>query len=435
MDFKKIYSKIKGAFSREEDPLDTFLSQTPIPMLNKRVITDPKGDLEELLSLLPEEAREAAEVGSVRTGISEDPEYIDKTIAFYQDKQGDQKDIVQLHLLKGDPQAAIAVYTDNNFFIEDAATLAREHLGVEAAIKVYQDAITKGDHPKYHKLLGELFREEGQEEDAQKHFGEAIQGYMEKGSVVDALELERAEGTIEGVLEIYQKKAEKGQQMNIDFILEGAEFAEANDFQEEADQLYESALDHLLAEIFVLDKQRIVKVAEKVGNPKKLLAAYQKTSQSAKAYALAVEEGLDTIATGIVEDFRVKPAELLKIAEIAEEAGRIQDASKSYSRAGQEKTGLRLQLKHGDAASVLNYCENMINIEYECKIFENPDYFLMGMKAAEVMENEEKRTEIGNKAIERFAKLGDFARASHFASQIGKNKEADTYKALAKLTT
>src|SRR3989344_2655445 len=108
-------------------------------LLEKNTQKQENHDLEGLLSQLPPEARKVAAIGAVKAKATDHPEYIDLALQFYEGKQCGPDFLAGLALRKGDPEKAIEIYLqDSGLYADKAATIAKEHLGLDRAIQVYE---------------------------------------------------------------------------------------------------------------------------------------------------------------------------------------------------------------------------------------------------------------------------------------------------------
>lgn len=391
-------------------------------------------NLEELLERLPPEVREAAEIGAVRKGLSESSEYASKARNFFAEKRSGYDDMVRFEILSGNPERAIAIYEEGHFFVDHAAEIAREHIGVERAIKVYEDALEREDSARYHEGLSRLYEEHGDSENSHEHLKLAIAGYEKERRVDKAVELERRHGTLDNVIEIYVRVAEvtEGSHNRAVYLQQGAKVAEETGNQEKAHQLYEKVLDALLEDRFLIDVKHLLKIAQKVGDNEKLITAYERASQPQDAYRLAMQEGYTDRAMEISSKITA-PEELSKMAKFALDNGHADLAIQIYAKAGLNKEAARTANQHGNPQKALEICEPSIGVDYVCGTFEDPEYFDIAMDAASKLGDEERRGLIGHQAMERFSVLGKFDVSAKFADRLGYTERAETYKLLALL--
>lgn len=397
-------------------------------------IEEKQLNLEELLDRLPLEAREAAEIGAVRVGLSENPKYAAKARDFYADKRRGYDERVRFEILSGNPEGAIAIYEEGHFFVDQAAEVAKEHISVERAIKVYDDALEKEDAARHHEGLARLYGEQGDSSNAEKHLRLAIAGYEKEGRVDKAVELERKHGTLDNVIKMYARVAEATEESHNKavYFQQGAQVAEEACDQEKAHQLYEKALDALLEDRFLIDAKHLIKMAQKVGNNDKLITAYERASQPQDAYRLAIKEGYTERAMEICLRVRT-PEELAKMAKFTLDSGHADMAIQIYEQAGLDKNAAKTANQYGNPQKALEICEPRININYACGTFEDSEYFDIAMDAASKIGDEGRRELIGHQAMERFSVLGKFDVSARFAKKLGYTERASTYKLLASL--
>lgn len=394
-------------------------------------IEEKQLNLEELLDRLPLEAREAVEIGAVRAGLSENPDYASKARGFYADKRSGYDERARFEILCGNPEGAIAIYEEGHFFVDQAAKVAKEHISVERAIKVYDDALEKEDAARHHEGLARLYGEQGDSSNAEKHLRLAIVGYEKEGIVDRAVELERKHGTLDNVIEIYVRVATEGHNI-ADYFQQGAQVAEEAGDQEKAHQLYEKALDAFLEHHFFFNVKDLINLAQKVGDKDKLITVYEKASQPQQAYRLAMQEGYIDRAMKICLGIRV-PEELAKMAKFALDNGHADMAIQIYEQAGLDKDAARTANQYGNPQKALEICEPKIDTPYENGYFGDADYYDIAMDAASKIGDEERSKVIGHKAMERFSVLGKFDISARFAEKLGYNEMASTYRLLASL--
>ncbi len=394
-------------------------------------------NLEELLDQLPPETRRSAEIGAVKAGFSESSEYAAKAKSFYADRKESSDEIARFEILSGNLESAIAIYEECRFSVDEAAEVAKKHIGIERAIKVYEDALAKGEAARHHERLAQLYEEQGDGNNARMHWRLAISGYEKESDVRKAAELERKHGSLAEVIEIYTRAAERTAKDHdlrgsSSYFQQGAKVAEEAENKEKAHQLYTWAFDALLEVDFLLDTETLINLAQKVGDKKKLITAYEKASQPQQAYKLALEEGYHDRAMEICSKVGV-PEKLVDMAKFALDNGRADMAVKIYERACLDKEAARTASQHGSPQKALEICESKIDINYVCWPFEDPDYFDIAMDAASRIGDDERRKLVGHKAMERFSALGKFDVSAKFADKLGYNNLAGTYKSLASL--
>ncbi len=395
---------------------------------------EKKYNLEELLDQLPEDAREAAEIGAVRAGISENQDYAAKASTFYADKRSGYDEMARFEILRGNPEGAIVIYEEGHFFVDKAAEVAKNHVSMERAIKVYDDALKKEDVARHHEGLVRLYKEQGDSCNAEKHLRLAIAGYEKERRVDRAVDLEREHGTLDNVVGIYTRVAEVTEDSHnrAVYYQKGAKIAEENGDHEKAHKLYEKALDALLEDRFLFNAEHLINLAKKVGDQNKLITVYENASQPQNAYRLAMQNGYTDRAMGICLGVRV-PEELAKMAKFALDSGRVDMAIQIYEHAGLEKDAARTANQHGNPQKALEICEPKIDTPYENGYFGDVDYYDIAMDAASKIGDEEKRELISHKAMERFSVLGRFDVSAKFAEKLGDHERASTYQMLASL--
>jgi len=390
-------------------------------------------NLEGLLERLPSEAREAAKIGAVKIGLSINSEYASKARDFFTEKSSDYDDMARFEILSGNPERAIAIYEEGHFFVDQAAKVAKEHIGIGRAIKVYEDALEREDSARNHEGLSRLYEEQGDSVNTEKHLRLAISGYEKERRVDRAVELERQHGTLDDVIGIYERVAETvSSHDKAVYLLQGAKVAEEAGNQEKAHQLYEKAFDTLLEDRFLIDPKPLINIAKSVGNNDKLITAYERAFQPQDAYRLAMQEGYTDRAMEISSRVKV-PEELSKMAKFALDNGHADMAIQIYEQAGLRKEAARTANQNGNPQKALEICEPRIGIDYVCETFEDPEYFDIAIDAASKIGDEAKRGLIGHQAMERFSVLGKFDVSARFAERLGYTERANTYKLLASL--
>ncbi len=398
--------------------------------------------LEELLEQLPSEEREFAEIGAVRTGASENPEYASKASDFYSDKHSDPDLMAKFEILKGNPEGAIAIYTNDYPFIEEAAKVAKTHISIERAIQVYEKAIEKYDAGRYHEEIARLYQEKGDTANAEKYFREAIVLYEKDGRFREFERLEREHGNLENIMSMYEKLAESNEGNNkTAFYYSALHVAEEIGNQEKVKQISEKILDVFLENnLTFIRPENLLALANEVGNKDKLITAYDKlitayelVGLSEKAYQLALEEGNTRRAINIFS--RVHSTDkLIQLAELSIDNGYPHLAIPIYERAGRDKDAARLAIEHGYSQKALDICIPIIDTINVDGYFKDPDYFEIAMDAcSELYTDGLLKMAIGKKAIYRFAALGEFEVSAKFADKLGDTEKANTYRTLASL--
>src|SRR3989338_4310554 len=397
-------------------------------------VQEKQYNLDELLTKLPPEAREAAEIGAVKAGFSASPDYAAKASIFYADKGSSYEEMARLEILKGNPEGAIAIYEGGHFFVEQAAEVAKDHISINRAIQIYEKAIEREDNGRYHEKLMSLYAEIGDLAAAKIHLQQAITRYGKSGSVDRAVSLEREYGTLDKVIEIYVRVAESNESNHnrASYYHYGAKVAEEIGEEKKAHQLYEKSLDALLEDRFLFYPETLINLAKKVGNEEKLITVYELVSQPIEAYKLALQGNKIDRAMNICLKVRVTD-DLAKMAKFALEKDQAEMAIKIYEHAGLDKDAARTAYTTGNPQKALDICEEKMNSLQVNGNFGDADYFEIAMDAATKMGDEEKIKSIGNKAMQRFSVLGKFAVSAKFAEKLGHSEIADTYRMLASL--
>ena len=401
----------------------------------KRKEEPKKPALEELLEQLPSEEREFAEIGAVRVGASENPDHASKASNFYVDKHSDPDLMAKFEILKGNPEGAIAIYTNDYPFIEEAAKVAREHLGINRAIQVYEKAIEKDNSGRYHESIAELYLEKCDSINAEKHFKEAITRYEQEGHFRKVEELEREKGNLERVIEIYVRLAESaGAPNKTAWYYNAVNIAEEIGDKEKVKQLEEKILDYVLEGNTYFNSENLITLAQKVGNIDKLITAYEMVGMPEKAYKIALEEkkirrAIEVSSKGNSDN------RLILMAKLSIDGGHPNLAIPLYERAGRNKTAAKLAIEHGHSQKALDICIPIIDTSNVDGYFKDPDYFEIVMDAcSELYADGLLRMATGKKAIYRFAALGEFDVSAKFADKLGDTEKANTYRQLASLS-
>ncbi|MBS3126588.1 hypothetical protein J4228_00310, partial [Candidatus Woesearchaeota archaeon] len=316
------------------------------------------------------------------------------------------------------------------------------YVGVERAIKVYEDALQKeGPLPNsahYHEELAHLYEEQGNSDSAKKHIKLAIAGYEEEGAVYGAVNLERRYGTLDNVIKILVRAAEVKEAAgggNYGRLLyhQAAEAAEEAGNLENARQIHEKELDSLLREsCWRLDKEGVITLAKKVGNKDKLIAAYEKFDLPQEAFKVALQEGYTDRAMEICFKMSVTE-ELSKLAKFTLDKGYQNMTLRIYEHAGLEKEAAKTAIQYGNPQKALEICELKIDTPHENGYYGDADYYDLAMDAASRIGDKERRELIGRKAIHKFSALGEFSVSARFAEKLGDNERARTYTLLASL--
>ncbi len=402
-----------------------------------------KPTLDQLLAQLPEDQRTAVEIGAVRAHLSANPEHAQKATAFYQDKHSGQELMAHFALQEGDVEKALGILEQNSLYIEKAAELALKHLGMERAVQVYERAIAKEGIGYYHEQLAKFYLKHNDKTNAKKEFTKAMEKYEQTRNPHRAINLAKEHGTLDDVLGIYHRAAQSSTERRhkITYYTEGAEFAEKNNRPQLAAQMYESALDAHFEEdrienvigLSSIEKEDLIKLARKVGNKEKLLAAYEKTHNAESAYHLALELGYVERAKNIILKEINDPNTLAMFAKNALHKNQLELALELYEHAGLDKDLARTAIQYNKPQKALDICLPKIDVNEENGYFRDPEYFILAMLAAGNMGKQELRKTIAQKAITRFAVLGEFAHCATFAESIGYEASANIYKKIASL--
>lgn len=392
--------------------------------------------LEDLLEKLPSDEKEFAQIGAVRADLSKNPDYAAKASSFYADKGSGYDLMAKFEILKGNPEGAIAIYTNDYPFIEEAAKIAKNHISLERAIQIYEKAIEKkeGYIARYLEEIARLYQEKGDNFAAKRYFQLAITAYEKESFFNEAEALEREHGNLENAVEMFVRAAESSDSHNkAAFYYSAIEVAEEIGNQEKVNQLNEKLLDAILGERFLFNANQLINIAQKVGNKDKLISAYLKSGQIQKACELALEEG-NTKKVEEISSIIRNPEEINKLAKFILEKGYNADlAITLYERAGDTKKAARTALNYANPYRAVEICRPMIDTPHENGYFRDPDYYEIAMDAYSKTENENAKKNIGQKAIQRFAALGQFDVSAKFAEKLGDTEKANTYRLLASL--
>ena len=405
-------------------------------LLEKNTQKQEDHNLEELLSQLSPEARTAAAIGAVRAKATDHPEYIDLALQFYEGKRCGPDFLAELALRKGDPEKAMEIYLqDSSWYADKAARIAKEHLGLDRAIQVYENVLQKEKYPQWQEGLARLYLEKGDSEKANVLFTSAREGYEERHDIERAVTLEKERGNLNEAVSVYQRAAEKSEGSNKSCYYEKAvQLAEEIGNHEKAHSLYHAALDAYLEQRFSLlsyELNSIEKIAQKTGDNDKLIKAYLKAGKPEKAAEMAQRLGKLGQAVEIYEKMR----EFDKAAEVALLKG---DAEKAveilYHKKGDDKKAINIASEHGCPEKVREMCEERMNIKYMCGFYEDSDFCRVAVEAMERIGDHKTAKEYCTKTVERFAALGKFKVCAEFSEKLGDEKNALAYRNLAKFT-
>lgn len=426
------------------DSDDTSSQPAPQPSLFRQPSID------ELLQQLPEDMRRSAHIGLVRKEVSNDPQAIDDTIAFYSHTKAGVDEQVKLKLKKGEPEQALQILlNDSPIFILSAAEFAEKHISVDRAIAVFEDAIKSEqasyNHSRFYEELVKLYDKKGDANNTEQCFNLAIAEHKKKPEHLHfAVQLADKRGKKALALELAIEKAERDNKyMEVESYADAAQRAEELG-DKRATALYERALNaglnHEKYLMYSGNKGDILSFARKVGTPDAMIKAHIQIANG--DYRHHVREGHYHSAAEIAKKaayalltvaFYRKAKEPEKAVDFLVEKGRIFSAITLAKQDIGGKQAAYLALEHQRSEEALKCVQESLSIPHLCKSYEDPEYFRIAIRASDALNNEEQKQRYLQEGIERFSTLGNFAICKEFALQQENTRAAMVYDKLAKV--